>query len=89
MDGLSFVQAYINDLLIIMQGPFKQQLDHLEQVLSHLKIVGFKVCTAKSKLACHELEYLGCFITCDGIKPLNKKLRQLTMSRIVKIYWVG
>ena len=77
MDGLEFARAYIDDLLIITQGSFDLHLDHLEQALSRIQAAGLKVCAAKSKLACHELEYLGYFVTRDGIKPLNKKVEAI------------
>ena len=77
MDGLAFARAYIDDLLIITQGSFELHLEHLEQALQRLQQAGLKVCAAKSKLARHELEYLGYFITRDGIKPLSKKVEAI------------
>ena len=77
MDGLNFARAYIDDLLIITQGDFKEHLNHLDSALTRLKDAGLKICAAKSKLGRHELEYLGYFITRDGIKPLNKKVEAI------------
>ena len=78
MTGLEFSRAYIDNLLCITQGFFDGHLDHLEQVLSRLLTAGLKVNASKSKIARHELEYLGYWITQKGIKPLNKKVESIS-----------
>ena len=40
---LEYVQAYINDLLVMSCSTFKEHLEWLEKVLSQLSIVGLKV----------------------------------------------
>ena len=59
MEGLEFARAYLDDLLVITKGGFKEHLEHLEQVLTRLSAAGLKVCMSKSKLCRDELEYLG------------------------------
>ena len=77
MSGLEFARAYIDDLLTISRGSFDEHLEHLEQVLSRLAEAGLKVNASKSKIARTELEYLGYWITRNGIKPLNKKVEAI------------
>ena len=74
MVGLEFARAYIDDLLVITTGTFKEHIGHLEQVLSRLQEAGLKVNATKSYFGCAELEYLGFWITRDGVKPLSKKV---------------
>ena len=57
--GLEYVRDYINDLLIISKGSFKDRLEKLEQLLNKLKGAGLKINASKSFFAQEELEYLG------------------------------
>jgi transposase InsO family protein len=77
MVGLEFARAYIDDLLVISNGNFGDHLDKLEQVLSRLLEAGLKVNVPKSFFGREELEYLGYWITRDGVKPLNKKVEAI------------
>jgi hypothetical protein len=77
MVGLEFARAYIDDLLVISNGNFDDHLDKLEQVLSRLLEAGLKVNVPKSLFGREELEYLGYWITRDGVKPLNKKVEAI------------
>src|SRR5210317_124473 len=77
MADLNFVRAYIDDLLVITQGNFTKHLKQLEQVLQKLQEAGLKINMSKSKLARTKLEYLGYWITRNGIKPLNKKVEAI------------
>ena len=78
MIGLEFARAYIDDLLVISTGTFETHLDHLEQVLSRLSEAGLKVNAVKSFFGRTELEYLGYWITQDGVKPLSRKVEAIT-----------
>ena len=71
--GLEYIRAYIDDLLIISKGSFEDHLDKLEQVLNKLKAAGLKRTASKSYFAQEELEYLGYWITREGILPIKKK----------------
>ena len=75
--GLEFARAYIDDLLVISNGSLMDHLDKLEQVLSRLQEAGLKVNSSKSFFAREELEYLGYWITQEGIKPLSKKVEAI------------
>ena len=74
MQGLEFVRTYIDDLLCLTKGSFEDHLEKLEVVLTRLKDAGLKVNAKKSCFARTELEYLGYWITRDGIKPVYKKV---------------
>jgi hypothetical protein len=59
MMGLDFVQAYINDLLLITNWTYDDYLEKLELIFKRLQQAGLKVNAAKSSFAKHKLEYLG------------------------------
>jgi Reverse transcriptase (RNA-dependent DNA polymerase) len=71
-DGLEFVRTYIDDLLCLTKGSFKDHLEKLERVLHRLREAGLKVNGNKSFFAKTKLEYLGYWITHNGIKPPDK-----------------
>jgi Reverse transcriptase (RNA-dependent DNA polymerase) len=76
-DGFKFVQTYIDDLLTLTKGTFKDHLEKLERVLYRLRQAGLKINGNKSFFAKTELEYLGYWITRDGIKPLPDKVKAI------------
>jgi hypothetical protein len=49
----------------------------METVLPRLRDAGLKVNAAKSLFCAHEIEYLGCILTRDGIKPQSKKVQAI------------
>ena len=75
--GVEFARAYIDDLLVLSTSTLKDHLEKLEQVLKRLQDAGLKVNASKSFFAREELEYLGYWITQDGIKPLSKKVEAI------------
>ena len=76
-DGIEYVRAYIDDLLVLTKGDFDDHLEKLEEVLKRIQEAGLKVNAPKSFFARAELEYLGYWITRDGIKPLPKKIEAI------------
>ena len=58
-NGLEYVRAYIDDLLIISNGNFEDHLNKVKIVLKKLKAAGFKINAEKSFFARDNLEYLG------------------------------
>ena len=78
MIGLEFARAYIDNLLVITTGSFSEHLDDLEEVLSRLSESGLKVNAPKRFFGRSELEYLGYWITQNGVKPLSKKVEEIT-----------
>ena len=77
MCDLEFARAYLDDLLIISKGSFQEHLTHLEQVFTRLNEAGLKVNVSKSTFCATELEYLGFWITRQGIQPLTKKVEAI------------
>ena len=76
-DGLEFVRTYIDDLLCLTKGTFEDHLEKLEKILARLQQAGLKVNANKSFFARGELEYLGYWITRNGIKPLPAKVQAI------------
>jgi hypothetical protein len=49
----------------------------METVLTRLRDAGLKVNVAKPSFCAHEIEYLGCILTREGIKPQPKKVHAI------------
>jgi hypothetical protein len=62
-------------ILLITSGTYEEHLAKLDQVLLRLR-GGLKV-NAKVKVLYRRLEYLGYWITRDGIKPLPDKVHAI------------
>jgi hypothetical protein len=56
MASLEFVQAYMDDLLIITRRTLDKHLQKMETVLTRLRDAGLKVNLAKSLFCAHEIE---------------------------------
>ncbi len=55
MASLEFVQAYMDNFLIIMRGILGKHLQKMETVLTRLRDTGLKVNAAKSLFCAHEI----------------------------------
>ena len=77
-DGMEYIRAYIDDLLILSTGDYADHLEKLEATLIKLKQAGLKVNAPKSFFARGEVEYLGYWITRQGIKPITKKVEAIS-----------
>ena len=84
MKDLEFVRAYIDDLLVLTTEGWEQHLQQLEKVFAKLQQAGLKVNANKSKFAAYELEYLGYWITREGIQPTAKKVQAILNLAIPK-----
>eukprot|EP00985_Skeletonema_marinoi_P019190 scaffold10906_cov119-Skeletonema_marinoi.AAC.1 len=71
---LEYVQAYIDDLLVLSKGTFDDHLEKLDVVLQKLSDAGLQVNAAKSNFAAHEIDYLGYHLTNEGISPQKSKV---------------
>ena len=71
--GFDYVGAYIDDLLVIIKGSYDDHLTHLDRVLEKLEQASLKINTA----AAHKLEYLGYWISQDGIQPMGSKVEAI------------
>ena len=74
MQGLDFVRTYLDDLLVLTKGTFEDHLINLEKVLIRLEEAGLKCNAEKSFFGKDSLEYLGYWISREGISPLPKKV---------------
>jgi putative transposase len=70
---LEYVHVYIDDLLVTSCSTFEDHLQRLELVFSQLSEVGLKINASKSHFAVSEIEYLGYWITRNGIQPVLQK----------------
>src|SRR5687768_15749206 len=77
MVGLEFARAYLDNLLIISKTDFNEHLEHLEHALTQLSEAGLKINASKCSFCQAELEYLGYWITRNGIKPIAKKVEAI------------
>ena len=77
MQDFEFVRTYIDDLLILSNGSYADHLQKVEQVLARLQEAGLKINIQKSAFCRQECEYLGYWITRNGIKPLSKKVEAI------------
>jgi hypothetical protein len=74
---LEYICVYIDDLLVTSCSTFKEHLQRLELVFSQLSEAGLKVNANKSHFAVYEIEYLGYWITRNGIQPVHKKVEAI------------
>jgi putative transposase len=74
---LEYVHVYIDDLLVMSCSTFKEHLQRLELVLSELSEAGLKINANKSHFAVSEIEYLGYWITRNGIQQVHKKVKAI------------
>ena len=77
MAALEYVRTYLDDLLVITKGNFKDHLDKLEEVLKRLVRANLKVNAPKSTFGQSEVEYLGYILSRDGIKPHPGKVQAI------------
>ena len=75
INGLKYVRAYIDDLLIISNDNFEGRLNKTKIVLNKLKAAGFKMNVEKLFFARDNLEYVGFKITRQGMMPLLDKVQ--------------
>ena len=69
--GFEFICVYIDGLLILTRGDWTYHVHKLEITLNKLKGKGFKFNIDKSFFRQTEMEYLGFWVTWDGVKPIN------------------
>jgi hypothetical protein len=77
MAGLDFVRAYLDDVLCLTSASYEDHLEKLELVLQRIQRAGLKVNARKSFFAKGELEYLGYWITREGIRPVANKVEAI------------
>ncbi|GBG59253.1 hypothetical protein CBR_g32269 [Chara braunii] len=71
-----FVLIYLDDILVYSRT-LDEHIVHLRAVLDRLRTVKYKANRAKCEFAQQELEYLGHFVTPQGIRPLSDKIKTI------------
>jgi hypothetical protein len=90
--------SYLDDLLTLTNRniSFKDHLLKLEMVLERLSTAGMRLNIPKSKFFAEQIEYLGYWITRQGIQPIRKKVEAILNSKAPKtrkaqqstpVYW--
>ena len=76
---LEYVQAYIDDLLVMSCSPFEKHLEHLEKVLSQFNDAGLNGCTDKTAnlVGLHKPEFV--------CKQTDKKMIHMCAHSLNKI----
>ncbi|GBG73704.1 hypothetical protein CBR_g17045 [Chara braunii] len=69
-----FVLIYLDDILVYSRT-LDEHIVHLRAVLDKLRTAKYKANRAKCEFAQQELEYLGHFVTPQGIHPLADKIK--------------
>jgi hypothetical protein len=74
---MEYVKTYLDDLLILANNNFKEHLVKLEMVLARLSTSGMRANISKSKFFEEQIEFLGYWITRQGIQPINNKVEAI------------
>ncbi|GBG82369.1 hypothetical protein CBR_g34744 [Chara braunii] len=69
-----FVLFYLDDILVYSRT-LEDHLGHLRRVLATLRRAKYKANRNKCEFVRQELEYLGHFVTPEGISPLSDKIQ--------------
>ena len=69
------IWAYIHELFIINNFNWYDHLDKLELILQNIKYNRFKCNIKKSLFGLSEREYLGFWVTRNGLRTINKKYK--------------
>ena len=86
LHGLPFVKVYLDDILVFSED-LQQHCQHLKQTLQRLKSHGASINLEKSCFALEKIEYLGHYVSSEGISPMERgieKLSQFTLPKTVK-----
>ncbi|GBG59619.1 hypothetical protein CBR_g49884 [Chara braunii] len=71
-----FVLVYLDDILVYRRT-LEDDLEHLRRVLETLSRAKYKTNRDKCEFVRQELEYLGHFVTLEGISPLSDKIQAM------------
>ena len=77
LGDLEFAQVYLDDILIATSDSWEEHLEKLNIVLQRLEDAGFRANLRKCFFGEHELEYLGYWLTRQGIAPQPKKVEAI------------
>ena len=76
--GFEFIRVYIDDLLILTKVDWTDHIQKLELTLNKMKEKVLKCNIEISFFGKTKMEYLGFWVTRDGVKPINRKIEAIT-----------
>ena len=76
--GFEFICAYIYAILILTKGDWTDHIQKLVLTLNKLKEKRLKCNIEKSFFGQTKIEYLGFWVTRDGVKPITRKIEAIT-----------
>ena len=82
--GLYTVLVYINDLLHVTTGSWREHLSILKEMFTRLQKSGLKVNAIKSCFGAQKFEYLGYHVTREGVMPIPKKVEAIQALTVPK-----
>jgi hypothetical protein len=77
VQDMEYVKTYLDDFLILKNNSFKDHLLKLEIVLARISTAGMRVNISKSKFFADQIQYLGYWITRQGIQPMRNKVEAI------------
>ena len=83
--GLDTVRVYIDDLLHVTKGSWKEHLTVLKEMFTLLQKAAIKVNAKKSCFGANKFDYLGYHVTRDGVMPIPKKVEAIRALAVPKI----
>jgi hypothetical protein len=96
VQDMEYLKTYLDDLLILTNSSFKDHLLKLEMVLARLWTAGMRVNISKSNFFAEQIEYLGYWITRQGIQPMRNNSEAILIIKVHKtrkensttpVYW--
>ena len=74
---LDCVKAFVDDILIVLNGSCSDHLTKVNEVFERLSSKNMQANLTKSHFAQSEIEHLGFVLTQDGAKPQPKKVKAM------------
>ena len=69
--------VYLDDLIVLGNGTFKEHMSEVDETLSRLLTKGLQINFAEYVWAVQEVDYLGFTLTRIGIQPQQKKVQAI------------
>jgi hypothetical protein len=81
---MKYVKTYLDDSLMLTNSIFKDHLLKSQIVLARLSTTGMRVNISKSKFFAEQIEYLGNWITRQGIQSKRNKVEAILYIKTPK-----